>query len=131
MSLGVLRKGSLDLNKTYRVLEAQAQYRSQIICCYYSQSGNDMFDAMTKLYYRLCQEGADCGELYNHISRMLRLPEEYDIPPEAQATVRTQAFRRKEEALAHPEAAQGAGEGSGADMPGCYTHLTLPTAPYV
>lgn len=116
LSLGVLRKGSLDLNKTYRVLEAQSQYRSQIISCYFSQSGNDMFDAMTKLYYRLCQEGADYGELYNHISRMLRLPEEYDIPQEAQATVRAQAFRRKEEALAHPEAAQGAGESSDADI---------------
>nr|WP_300851206.1 hypothetical protein [uncultured Acetatifactor sp.] len=116
LSLGMLRKGSLDLNKTYRVLDAQCQYRSQILSCYYSPSGNDMFDAMTKLYYRLCQEGADSRELYGRVSRLLRLPEEYDIPQESQASARAEAFRRKEGALAHAETAQGMGESSDADI---------------
>ncbi|MCI9336596.1 MAG: Crp/Fnr family transcriptional regulator [Lachnospiraceae bacterium] len=116
ISLGMLRKGSLDLNKTYRVLDAQCQYRSQILNCYYSPSGNDMFDAMTKLYYRLCQEGLDSRALYERVSRLLRLPEDYDIPQEAQAEARAEAFRRKEGALAHPEAAQGMGESSDSDI---------------
>ncbi|MCI8693488.1 MAG: Crp/Fnr family transcriptional regulator [Lachnospiraceae bacterium] len=116
LSLGMLRKGSLDINKNYRILEAQAQYRAQIISCYFSQSGNDMFDAMTKLYYRLSQEGQDTDELYESISQMLRLTEEYDIPDETQARPRAEAFRRKEDALAHPEAAQGTGDGSDTDI---------------
>lgn len=116
LSLGMLRKGSLDLNKTYRVLEAQVQYRSQVLGCYFSQSGNDMFDAMTKLYYRLCQEGQDTGGLYERITQMLRLPEEYDIPQEAQALARTEAFRRKEDALVHSETAQGIGDSSDSDI---------------
>ncbi len=114
LSLGALRKGSLDLNKSYRVLEAQ--YRSQIVSCYFSPSENDLFDAMSKLYYRLRQEGQDASELYESIEQMLFLPDEYDIPPEAQAQARVEAFRRKEGALQHPDAAQGAGDGSDADV---------------
>ena len=116
LSLGALRKGSLDLNKSYRVLEAQAQYRSQIIDCYFNPSGNDLFDAMTKLYYRLRQEGQDTGGLYESISQMLCLPDEYEIPPEAQAETRVEAFRRKEGALQHPQASTGTGDGSDADI---------------
>lgn len=116
LSLGALRKGSLDLNKSYRVLEAQAQYRSQIIDCYFNPSGNDLFDAMTKLYYRLRQEGQDTGGLYETISQMLCLPDEYEIPPGAQAETRVEAFRRKEGALQHPQAASGSGDGSDADI---------------
>ena len=116
LSLGALRKGSLDLYKTYRVLEAQAQYRSQIVSCYFGSSGNDLFDAMTKLYYRLRQEGQDAGELYESIDQMLCLPDEYDIPPQLQARSRVEAFRRKEGALQRPEAAQGAGDDSTSDI---------------
>lgn len=116
LSLGVLRKGSLDLNKTYRVLDAQSQYCSQIAGCYFSQSGNDMFDAMTKLYYRLCQTGQDSGELYKRIEQALHLPEEYAIPQEAQAASRVEAFRKKVDTLAHPEMTQGAGNGADSDI---------------
>lgn len=100
LSLGILRKGSLDLYKTYRVLDAQSQYRSQIVNCYFNQSENDMFDALTKLYYRLCQAGEDSGGLYESIRQMLRLTEEYSIPQEAHAMIRAEAFRKKADSLA-------------------------------
>lgn len=116
LSLGVLRKGSLDLYKSYRVLDAQSQYCSQIAGCYFSQSGNDMFDAMTKLYYRLCQTGQDAGALYKSIEQALHLPEEYAIPEEAQAVSRAEAFRKKADTLAHPETTQGAGNGADSDI---------------
>lgn len=116
LSLGMLRKGSLDLNKTYRVMDAQAQYRSGILQCYFNQSGNDMFDAMTKLYYRLCQSGQDSGRLYESIERMLHLPEIYDMPAEVRAASRVQTFRKKAESIAHPDTAQGAGEGTDTDI---------------
>ena len=112
LSLGMLRKGSLDLHKTYRVLDAQYQYRSQILNRYFAPTGNDLFDAMTKLYYRLCQTGADSGELSESIGQMLRLPDEYPIPQEAQAASRVEAFRRKTDALANPDVSQGTRDGS-------------------
>ena len=116
LSLGALRKGSLDLYKTYRVLDAQAQYRSQIVSTYFSSSGNDLFDAMTKLYYRLRQEGQDVGELYESIDHMLCLPDEYDTLSQVPARSRVEAFRRKESALQRPEAAQSDGDDSTSDI---------------
>lgn len=116
LSLGILRKGSLDLFKTYRVLDAQSQYRSRIVNCYFNPSGNDMFDTLTKLYYRLCQAGQDSGALYESIQQILQLPEQYDLPPESEAVSRVEAFRKKSEALAHPEIAQGNKDGSDSDI---------------
>lgn len=116
LSLGMLRKGSLDLNKTYRVLDAQAQYRSKIINCYFNPSGNDLFDALTKLYYRLCQTGEDSGALYESIEQILLLPEEYAIPEESQALPRVTAFRKKSEALARPDTAGSKEDGADADI---------------
>lgn len=116
LSLGMLRKGSLDLNKTYRVLDAQVQYRSQIINCYFTQTGNDLFDAMTKLYYRLYQSGEGSQELYERINQMLRLPDEYAIPQETQAIPRVEAFRKKTDSFARPDAATGTRDSSDADI---------------
>ncbi len=116
LSLGILRKGSLDLFKTYRVLDAQSQYRSRIVNCYFNPSGNDMFDTLTKLYYRLCQAGQDSGALYESIQQILQLPEQYELPPESEAVSRVEAFRKKSEALAHPEIAQGNKDGSDSDI---------------
>lgn len=116
LSLGVLRKGSLDFRKTYAVLESQYQYCSQIVNCYFSPSGNDLFDALTKLYYRLCQMGENSGGLYESIERALHLPEEYATPQEAQAAERVEAFRKREETLAHPEVSQSVGDGSREDI---------------
>lgn len=116
LSLGMLRKGSLDLNKTYRVLDAQFQYRSQIVSCYFNPSGNDLFDALTKLYYRLCQTGQESGKLYESIEQILHLPEKYPIPQESQATSRVEAFRKKADTLAHPGMTQGSGDSSDSDI---------------
>lgn len=116
LSLGMLRKGSLDLNKTYRVMDAQLQYRSQIVNCYFNPSGNDMFDALTKLYYRLCQSGQESGELYKSIEQILDLPEEYSLPEETQAACRVEAFRKKSDAFAHPDTSQDTGDGSDSDI---------------
>ncbi len=116
LSLGVLRKGSLDLFKTYRVLDAQSQYRSTILNCYFSPTGDDMFDTLTKLYYRLCQAGQDSGGLYESIEQILRLPEQYDLPEESQALSRVTAFRKKAEVLAHPDMTQGTTDGSDSDI---------------
>lgn len=116
LSLGILRKGSLDLFKTYRVLDAQSQYRSTIVNCYFNPSGDDMFDTMTKLYYRLCQAGQDSGKLYESIEQMLQLPEQYDIPQESQAIPRVTAFRKKVEVLATPGTETGAKDSSDTDI---------------
>lgn len=116
LSLGVLRKGSLDFRKTYSVQEARYQYCSQILDCYFSASGSDMFDVLTKLYYRLCQEGKDGSELRESIERMLTLPEKYKFPEETGADARIQAFRQKIDSLAGPGKTEDGTDSSDADI---------------
>lgn len=116
LSLGILRKGSLDSFKTYKVLEAQYQYRAQIANCYFNASGNDMFDALTKLYYRLCQAGEDFGELYERIEQTFRFPDEYTILREGNAAMRVEAFRKKVDTLTHPDMSSGLADGSDEDV---------------
>lgn len=116
LSLGILRKGSLDFRKTFSVLEAQMQYRSQIIDCYFNQSGNDLFDHLTKLYYRLCQTGEEAEGLYEHIEGIMRLAEKYPVPETADAMMRVEAFRRKMDALANPGGTTGKADGSDTDV---------------
>lgn len=71
LSLGMLRKGSLDFRKTYSVLEEQYQYRSRISDFYFNQAAADMFELYTALYYRLGSNGDDAKQLSSAITRMI------------------------------------------------------------
>lgn len=103
LSLGILRKGSLDFRKTYSVLEEQYRYRSQIIGCYFNESGSDLFDLLTKLYYRLGQNNQDSDGLYDNISRMILLLEKASDLNHDQVTARIQAFHDKIQQLSAPK----------------------------
>ncbi len=71
LSIGMLRKGSLDFRKTYAVLEEQFQYRSRIADFYFSPTADDMFELYTALYYRLGSGSGDTEHLVSAIKRML------------------------------------------------------------
>lgn len=71
VSLGLLRKCSLDYRKTYVCLEEQNSYLRKLSGFYFHESGNDLFDFYTSLFYKL---GADCDEieaLSGDIARMI------------------------------------------------------------
>ena len=53
LPIGMLRKGSLDFRRTYQSLEEQFHYLQQIGGFYFRESGNDLFDFYTSLYYKL------------------------------------------------------------------------------
>ncbi len=112
LSLGILRKGSLDFRKTYSVLDEHYRYRCQIMNCYF----NDLFDLLTRLYCRLGQSGQDTDGLYNNISRMnLLLEEDPDLNQEKVST-RLQAFREKIKQLSTPKKEASSEDGSEADI---------------
>lgn len=75
VSLGMLRKGSLDFRKTFSVLDEQFHYRSVIAEYYFSSSGNDLFDLFTSLYYRLGQNNEDATALAADINRIIKQTE--------------------------------------------------------
>ena len=71
LPIGMLRKGSLDFRRTYQSLEEQFHYLQQIGGFYFQESGNDLFDFYTSLYYKLGQDNEDSKVVYDRIQRML------------------------------------------------------------
>ena len=71
VSLGFIRKCSLDFRKTYAGLEEQFRYKQQLSSFYFNESGNDLFDFYTSLYYKLGPDCADTDTVFADISRMI------------------------------------------------------------
>jgi len=71
VSCGLLRKCSLDFRKAYSSLEEQYRYLQQINDFYFSQSGDDLFDFYTTLYYKLGPTCEDSDSLFADINRMI------------------------------------------------------------
>ncbi len=73
LSSGFLRKCSLDIRRTYSGLDEQYRYQKQIADLYFHESGNDLFDFYTSLYYKLGPGSEESEELYKDINRMISL----------------------------------------------------------
>lgn len=71
VSMGMLHKCSLDFNRVFASLSDLAHYQEQITQFYFQESGNDLFDFYTSLYYRLGPDCEDAPALYASISRMI------------------------------------------------------------
>ncbi len=83
VSLGILRRGSLDFQNICSKLDEQFQYQQQISALYFNESGNDLFDFYTSLYYKLkpgCEEKpellADIRRMAEQFRGRLTVPEE-------------------------------------------------------
>lgn len=94
ITLGILRKGSLDFRKTFSSLDEQYHYRKQLAAFYFSESGEDLFELYTSLYYRLGQDCEDSDRLYSDINRMI---DEFEKDPAINreaAAQRIQSFKK-------------------------------------
>ena len=103
LSLGMLRKGSLDFRKNYTVLEEQHNYQVQIKKLYFNESGNDLFEFLTSLYYRLGQNCEDAGELYTVIDRMITQFQNDPSLNKELITSRIQTFQKNISSLSSPD----------------------------
>ena len=108
LSLGMLRKGSLDFRKTYTLLDEQNNYSTQILQYYLSSSGNDLFDFYTSLYYKLGSNSEDAIALSADIERMIKHFEGNPALDSEQVSQRVQSFRSKVSVIntAEPETDQ-------------------------
>lgn len=111
VSLGMLRKGSLDFRKTFTVLEEQMNYCSNIAGYYFNSSGNDLFELFTSLCSRLGQNNEDADALIGDIERMITQFENDPSLNRARVASRIKAFRTS---LA-PRSDSGQNAGSGDD----------------
>ena len=72
ISLGMLRKGSLDFRKTFSLLEEQNIYCVQIFQRYFNSSGNDLFDFYTSLCGYIGVDSEESAELCSSAERMIK-----------------------------------------------------------
>lgn len=83
VSIGFLRKVGLDFRKTYAALEERYHYRQRLNRFYFQEDGNDLFDRLTSLYYKLDPGSPDADELYACINRIiLQARDNTDMDPE-------------------------------------------------
>lgn len=93
VSLGMLRKGSLDFRRTYVVIDEQTHYRSNIAGYYFNSSGNDMFELFTSLRERLGQNNEDSDALAEDIERIIKQFENDPSLNKSRIASRINAFR--------------------------------------
>lgn len=95
ISLGMVRKGSLDFRKTYTVLEEQYNYCSQILQYYFNDNGNDLFDFYTSLYAQLGANSEDSAVLLTAVQRMTELYEAFPSLAFPQMDQRIEGFQKR------------------------------------
>ena len=93
ISIGMIRKGSLDFRKTFLSLEEQYNYLSTIADFYFNKSGNDVFDFYTSLYYKLGGDTDDARDVMNTINHMIHQMEEIHVLDAAFLQKRVNSFR--------------------------------------
>lgn len=93
VSLGMLRKGSLDFQKTYAVIDEQMHYCSGIAGYYFNSSGNDLFEFFTSLQEQLGQSNEDAAALTGDIERIIEQFENDPSLNKSRVSSRINAFR--------------------------------------
>lgn len=99
VSLGFLRKAGLDFRKTYASLEERYRYQRKLNRFYFQEDGNDLFDRLTSLYYKMDQNSPDADELYTSISRIILQAEDNTALDAALVRKRTELFQNHVELL--------------------------------
>lgn len=93
VSLGFIRKGSLDFRKTYTVLDEHLHYRTMVAGYYFNSTGEDLFDFFSSLYYKLGQNNEDAESLYADLNRMADQFENDPALDKALLSSRIKSFR--------------------------------------
>ncbi len=73
VSMGILKRGSLDFQRVWTALEEQAAYQKRLAGFYFNESGNDLYDFYTSLYYKL---DGGCEEIPEILSILRRIAEQ-------------------------------------------------------
>ena len=93
VSLGMLRKGSLDFRKTFLSLDEQYHYQQQLTDFYFKESCNDLFDFYTSLYSQIGSGSEDAQAVLQTIDRMLQNGKESGCIDSQLLDNRMRAFR--------------------------------------
>jgi len=70
VTMGMLRKGSLDSRKAYQLLDNYYTFRQELGTIYFRPDGGDLYDHLTELFFRLSPGSDDMFELRRTITRI-------------------------------------------------------------
>ncbi|MBO4609614.1 MAG: hypothetical protein J5696_07040 [Lachnospiraceae bacterium] len=70
VTMGMLRKGSLDSRKAYQLLDNYYTFRQELGNIYFKPEGGDLYDHLTELFFRLSPGSEDMFELRKNITRI-------------------------------------------------------------
>ena len=107
----MLRKGSLDFRRTYQSLEEQFHYLQQVGSFYFRESGNDLFDFYTSLFYKLGQDNEDSKAVYDRIHRMLSKAGDLSFIDQELFASRSQTFQSSLNLMESKDSAEAGSSG--------------------
>lgn len=100
ITMGLLQRGSQDFRTACQCLEELYQYRRQIASFYFNASGDDLFERLTSLYYRLGINSEDAQRICKKINQII-VEFGKDSPAERQITAqRIYSFQQRHAAMA-------------------------------
>ena len=70
VTMGMIRKGSLDSRKAYQLLDNYYTFRQELGCIYFKPEGNDLYEHLTELFFRLSPGSDEMFELRKTITRI-------------------------------------------------------------
>ncbi len=92
VSVGSLRKCSVDFHKIYTNLDEQYQYLLQILSLYFNENSNDLFDHYTELLNKLGTDSAELSQVLDKMEHMAQFYQETIASPQADIMARIKAF---------------------------------------
>lgn len=93
VSLGFLRKCSLDFRKTYTSADEQYRYQKHLSTFYFNNEGNDLFERLTTLSYKLEADSNEAREILQIIERVIKeYGNDHDCDPDT-VTQRIESHR--------------------------------------
>ncbi len=95
VSLGLIRKCSLDFRRTFICLEEQSRYMTTLSGFYFNDTGDDIFDFYTSLFYKLGNDCEETGELLEAIERMISDLDRFTVAGTIPFEERISAFRNR------------------------------------
>lgn len=70
VTMGMLRKGSLDARKAYQLLDNYFSFRQELGAVYFKQSGDDLYGTLTETFFRLKPGSGDMADLRKMLTRI-------------------------------------------------------------
>lgn len=93
ISMGFIRKGSLDFHKTYLSLEERFQYQNKLFNYYFDDSQNDLFELYTSLYFKIGANNTESESILNIIENIISYAKDCYFANHEKINTRIQKFQ--------------------------------------